>query len=106
MPYVKIGNIRDPHMARMVQAAGRLRKVSQKRRGPVWDPEREALAEDETGLTMVHDLDPGVKSDFHKISESLKNTRGWMFALGGLLLGLLIAGIAWWMTTQNRSLTG
>lgn len=101
---VVLGNIRDPQMRRLASAAERLRSV-RRRAGPVWNASTGAL-EDETGLTVHHEIDPRVQEDLHRLSDGIKSSRKWMFALGGLIVGLLLAGIVWWMTRNNRTLTG
>ena len=99
---VVIGNVRDPEWARLRRMSGRMRRVAGRR--DVWDAGRGEMI-DETGLTMHHELPPNVASDLHKLAENVKSGRTWLAVLGGFLVGILLAGIAWWMTTQNRSLT-
>lgn len=106
MARVVIGNIYDSVGDFDVRAAHRTRARMQRLRASaaaagVWNASTGAL-EDQSGLTMRHTLDPAVQAEVHRLSEGLRGRGFWVAALGGLVLGLLLAGLIWWMNSQAQ----
>lgn len=93
---VVIGNIYD-------MDAARFQKLKQRRaaRRDVYDANVGALlGEDETGLTVTHEVDPKITTAITKFGETTKSRAIWISGIAGILVGLLVGGMIWWASTQ------
>lgn len=100
MPKVVIGNVYDLQKVRdsrvnLARARATRERLAHARAGLI---RIGALPEDESGLTIHHEVevDPELKGQVERLSGALKNRGIWVAAAGGLLLGLLLAGMAYW----------
>lgn len=99
---VVIGNVHDFDMERLQRTATRLGSL-RKSRSDVYDAASGTLVvdDDETGLTVHHEVDPEVKAAMQRFSETARSRGLWLAVGGGILLGLLLAGMTWWFATQS-----
>lgn len=99
MPKVVIGNVYDLQQARearshLARARATRARIANARAGLI----KIGALEDQTGLTIHHEVevDPELKGQVQQLSGALKNRGIWVAAAGGMLLGLLLAGMAYW----------
>lgn len=56
--------------------------------------------EDESGLTIHHEVDPALKAQLAQLGQTAKTRGIWIAGALGVLLGLLLAGMTWWLAQQ------
>lgn len=88
---VVIGNIYDLQAERVAKLRRRADALRLRER------KLQKFHEDESGLTVHHELDPALKAEVTHLRTAIENRGIWVAALGGLLLGLLLAAAAWWL---------
>lgn len=103
---VVVGNIYEDEVEqlrrRRVQFQKRARAAAATAAADVWDSSTGNIVDDQTGLTVHHEVDPELKQQITNFTAAAKSRGIWVAAGFGLLLGLLLAGLTWWFANQAQ----